>query len=145
MAAATADLGREIVLVPVPSRRDSQRVRGGDPLLDLTRVVARRLCRAGSRATVARAIQIARPVRDQAGLTAAERAANLSHAFEVRPWAHRVLPGRAVVVVDDIVTTGATLVEAARAMRTVGVQPLAVCVAATARRRIPVDPGRQED
>jgi predicted amidophosphoribosyltransferase len=145
VVAATAGSNRAVTLVPVPARPDSQRLRGGDPLLDLTRAVARRVRRDGREVTVLRALRITRPVCDQAGLTAVERAENLRDAFAVQPWATRVLSDGVVVVVDDIVTTGATLVESARALQSVGVQPVAACVAATVRRCIPVDPSRQED
>jgi predicted amidophosphoribosyltransferase len=78
-------------------------------------------------------------VRDSAGLDIAARAANLAGAM--RADGPRGSP-RAVLV-DDIVTTGATLLEAARALRAAGwTVPGAVVVAATARRasRAPARP-----
>lgn len=89
---------------------------------------------------VMRALRVRRRVRDQSGLTWAERAENLDGAFVVdRRWA-AALAGRSVMLVDDVVTTGATLSEAARALRAVGVVDV-VCatVAATART------GRSQD
>jgi predicted amidophosphoribosyltransferase len=81
-------------------------------------------------ASAARLLVPARVVADQSGLSATERAANLRGALR----GTGSVTGR-VVVVDDVVTTGATLVEAARALRAAG-HPVvgAAVVAATSRR-----------
>lgn len=77
-----------------------------------------------------------RPVADQAGLDAAARTANLSGALAVPAGAVRAVAGRAVVVVDDVLTTGATLTEATRALRAAGARVVgAAVVAATPRTR----------
>ena len=106
-----------VVLVPVPSSAAAVRGRGRSTVGELAKAAAGRLDAPGARYVVARWLQPARAVRDQAGLTARERRRNLSHAFEAHP--HRDDP-RAVVVVDDIVTTGATVTEAVRALRAAG-------------------------
>jgi predicted amidophosphoribosyltransferase len=70
-------------------------------------------------------------VRDSAGLDAVQRRANLAGRYRARPGA----PGARVVLVDDVVTSGATLTEAARALRAAGQQRvLAAVVAATPRQ-----------
>ncbi|MFE4646864.1 ComF family protein, partial [Streptomyces sp. NPDC056730] len=58
-----------------------------------------------------------RAVADQTGLGARQRLANLSGALEVAAGGARLLEGGRVVLVDDLMTTGASLVEAARALR----------------------------
>lgn len=78
-------------------------------------------------------LALTRTGQDSAGLSQRERAANLTEAMTATPPPH---PGTAAVIVDDIVTTGATLREAARALDAAGwsVRGAAV-VAATERRR----------
>ena len=64
------------------------------------------------------AILFTRPVADQTRLNAAERHANLKGAFAVRDGLS--LEGLHVLVVDDVMTTGATMREAARAVKVAG-------------------------
>ncbi|WP_087131186.1 ComF family protein [Microbacterium esteraromaticum] len=73
----------------------------------------------------------ARATGDQRGLSRDERARNVSGSIRTRSPAER---GRPVVIVDDVVTTGATLDEAARALRAAGFRSVrAVTLAATPR------------
>jgi len=111
-----------LLLVPVPSSRAARARRGYDhvPLL---------LQRAVPRAPVVSALRHARRVRDQSALGVAERERNLAGALV----AHPSVAGRRVVLVDDVVTTGATLLEAARALRAAGAHP----VGAIAVARVP--------
>jgi hypothetical protein len=56
-------------------------------------------------------------VADQSGLNSRQRLANLAGALAVAPGGARLLRGGPVVLVDDVMTTGASLAEAARAVR----------------------------
>lgn len=121
--------GGPVLLVPVPSSRASIAERGFDLTWQLARRVARALRTLGLDAAPARLLRLAAG-RDQVGLSVTDRAANRAHSM-------RCVPGRAgaVVVLDDIVTSGATLSEASRALRGVGRDVLgAAVVAATPRR-----------
>lgn len=119
-----------VLLVPVPTRRGARRDRGRDPLARLARAAAKDLRRSGRPARAVQVLRHVREVRDQAGLSGPERAANLAGALAVRGWP---LPAGAVVVlVDDVCTTGATLTEASRALRAGGWAPAGAAVLATA-------------
>lgn len=130
-AAAGAD---RLALVPVPSTRRARRARGDDVVARLARVAARRLRADGRTATVVTALAHARPVADSARLTAAQRATNLAGAFRLRHRAEVVLGGHTVVVVDDLITTGATLAECSRLLRRCGVEVAAAATVAATQR-----------
>ena len=131
-----------VVLVPVPSAPATVRARGRDCTRDLARVAARQARRAGLPARVLPLLTQLRRPRDQAGLDAGERRRNLDGALRVGAsaagrWRLAVLQeqGVAVVVVDDVLTTGATLAESARALVAAGIGcGGAAVVAATPRR-----------
>ncbi|TDB87685.1 ComF family protein [Actinomadura sp. KC216] len=120
-------------VVWVPSRRGSVKRRGHDPLRGTVAVALHRLRVNGLPVTGLDALRQRRRVGDQAGLTAAQRLTNLDGALEA---ARSDLAGRQVILVDDVVTTGASLAEAARALRAAGADPAATAtIAATPRRR----------
>lgn len=132
---ATAAAGRGVVLVPMPSSRDRRRDRGDDVVARLARHAAARLRRSGTVTGVVPALCLVRRVADSSGLSAPDRRANLAGAIRMRPGADRRLNGAAVVLVDDLITTGATLSEAADSLRQSGIRPVgAAVVAATVRR-----------
>ncbi|MDH6629244.1 putative amidophosphoribosyltransferase [Streptomyces sp. LBL] len=106
-----------VVLVPVPSARRAVRARGHDPARRIALVAARELRRTGTPARVAAVLRQRRAVADQAGLNSRERLANLAGALAVVGGGGRLLAGGPVVLVDDLMTTGASLAEAARAVR----------------------------
>jgi predicted amidophosphoribosyltransferase len=128
-----------VVLVPVPSRGSVVRARGHDPLLRMTRAAAALARRHGLDARVVPLLRQRVAPADQAGLDATARAANLAGSLAVAPGPRAALarsrrPGR-VVVCDDVVTTGATLREAQRALEDGGIAVAALaCVAATRKR-----------
>ena len=124
--------GGHVALVPAPSSRSAVRRRGADLTGGLAADAASWLRRRGHPVTVARVLVQRRKVRDQAGLGASARHENLAGALGVRH--PRAVSGRRVLLVDDVVTTGATLAAAADALRGSGAFVLgAVTVAATPR------------
>lgn len=128
--------GREVALVPVPSARRQVRARGHDHARRIALAAAGRLRRAGVPARVAPVLRLRRAVADQAGLGARQRRENLAGALEACPGGARLTDGAVLVLVDDLITTGATLAEAARAVRAGGLgegAPRAAVVAATSQ------------
>ncbi|RFU21893.1 ComF family protein [Geodermatophilus marinus] len=130
------DPGAPVLLVPVPSSAAALRARGRDHVRELAARAATELRAAGVPASVARLLRRVGRARDSAGLTAAERRANLAGTLRLRPGA--LPPGAALVVVDDVVTSGATLTAAAGVLAPLaapgGPPVLAAVVAATPRR-----------
>lgn len=131
-----AVLGRgsgPVLVVPVPSSSAARRRRGDAPLVALARSAVRGF--GTTEAVVAEALVPRRRVADQAGLGALERAVNLEHSMTVRPRWEPVVRGAGCVVVDDVLTTGATLVEAARALAAADARVVvAATICATQRR-----------
>jgi ComF family protein len=115
MAAHCAALPRPDALVPVPLHRARLRQRGYDQALELAAPLARAL----ELPLLARGLRRCKATRAQSRLDARARQRNLRQAFAVdpaQPW-----PGH-VALVDDVMTTGATLNAAALALRRAGVQ-----------------------
>lgn len=128
-------LSGRVLVVPVPSDPASVRRRGRDAATVLARAAAHEVRSTGAQVSVAPVLRLARRVRDSAGLTAAERAANLDGAYVVPARLQGLVAGRVVVLVDDVMTTGASLVEASRALTASGaVVGRAAVIAATPRR-----------
>jgi predicted amidophosphoribosyltransferase len=85
-------------------------------------------------------------VRDQAGLDAAARAANLAGSMWARAAAVRRLTRwggeLGAVVCDDVLTTGSTAREAQRALEAAGLPVVRIAVVAATQRRVPHRPER---
>jgi Predicted amidophosphoribosyltransferases len=149
VVAAAVGTPRPVLLVPVPATARASRARYGDHVRRLARHAAARLRRAGWPAAVAQPLR-ALPRPDSATLDSAGRAAAAATAFRTRPARlpalRRVAAGRTVVVVDDIVTTGATLAAVTRVLAGAGVAVHAAAVlAATVRRGRSGPPGSPAD
>lgn len=117
LASAAAGADPPLSAVPVPSRRDSRRRRGY--------AVVETLLRAAGADPVP-ALRWSRRVDDQRGLGREDRARNVRAALDARG----IRRGERVVIVDDVATTGATLLEAERALAAAGAQVVAAAVLA---------------
>lgn len=116
---------RAICLVPAPSRRSAARVRGGPHVERLANAAAGVLAARGFEVSVAPALVLTGGARDAVGLDRAERVANLAGRLRFRE-AGRPPPGVPVVVLDDVITTGATAAACVRALEGEGIEVAAV-------------------
>jgi ComF family protein len=129
-AALVGEAGRRVpgpapdLIVPVPLHPARLRERGFNPAATLAAALGRDRGLPVDPAVLARV----RNTPSQTRLPRAQRAENVSGAFRARRLG---LPGR-IWLVDDVVTTGSTLREAARTLRRAGARRIvAVCAART--------------
>ena len=119
-------LEQPLNVVPAPTRRRAARRRGGDPVARIARAAT-----AGHPdTTVVPALRMTAFVRDSVGLSSAARQRNVAGRIR-RTGAADELSGD-VVIVDDIVTTGATAAESVRVLQTSGAGVVAVLALANA-------------
>ena len=95
-------------LIPIPSKKSALRKRGRDFVVAITSLLE---------APYLNALTIKKPVRDQSALTQQQRSANMEGAFVLA-----ALPTSDVIIIADIVRSGATLLEARRACARRGVR-----------------------
>lgn len=113
MARVAGELAAEVdVVIPVPLHRRRLWQRRFNQSAMLSAAMAGRLGLAHEPLLLERI----RPTRQQVGLRAAARAANVQGAFAVARGARAGLAGRRVLLVDDVYTTGATVKAATRAL-----------------------------
>jgi predicted amidophosphoribosyltransferase len=120
MARAVLDVAADVVTF-VPATRRSVSARGFNPAEELARSLARAL-----RIPWAPLLTKVRETTDQAELGRIERRRNVEGAFRARPMKARVL------LVDDVMTTGATADACARALRAAGARDVVVVTFARA-------------
>jgi ComF family protein len=136
MAQAGHELwGDDAVLVPVPLHPLRQLSRRYNQSTELARALSRLT---GVPVDPVLALRRKR-TRQQVGLSADARQRNVAGAFLPHPDSPRRLNGRRAVIVDDVVTTGATIKAVTRALRAGGAEH--VDVISFAR----VVPGRGDD
>ncbi|MTE19278.1 ComF family protein [Streptomyces sp. TRM43335] len=126
-----------LLLVPVPSARRAVAARGHDPVRRIALAAAGELRRGGRAARALPVLRQRRSVADQAGLDARGRWENLAGALGTVAGAARLLGEGPVVVVDDLVTTGASLAEAARALGRAGGRVVGAAVVAVSEAAVP--------
>lgn len=127
---AVAEFGPEVILVP-PSSRANFRKRGYNPtelLVEKTLSVSSAKVKTLSVET----LKLIRQTKDQASLNQPQRAANLSGAFR-----YEGNPSVRVLLIDDVLTTGATLREMFRAVNAAGAEVAGICV--LAQRTLVID------
>jgi ComF family protein len=112
-------------VVPVPLHRVRRRWRG----FNQAELLAERLMPVFSAARLSGSLVRIRPTRAQSGLDdTASRRANVRGAFAVAPDAS--FKGQTVLLVDDVMTTGGTMAECARALKRAGAETVDVLAVA---------------
>ncbi|WP_042939906.1 ComF family protein [Rhodococcus sp. AW25M09] len=126
-----------LVLVCAPTRARAARARGGDPVLRCARIAAEEL--APETVLVPELLRMSGGARDSVGLSAGQRQHNVAGRIEAvgvcRPRADTGRPRTSthtVLLLDDVVTTGATLAESARVLVEFGIPLAGALVVASA-------------
>jgi len=122
-AAGWEGLARDVVVTPIPATRASLVARGFNP----ASVLARRLARRVERRFDATALTVRRAPERSAGLGRRARQRRLRGVFEARP---EHVQGRSILLVDDVMTTGATVRAATSALLRAGARGVRVAVLA---------------
>lgn len=123
--------GAPAAVVPVPSTGAARRARSREPVAVLARAVTLGLHDGGVRARLVPALTRRGSGRDQVGLGARARGRNLAGAVRMTRRGSRALGQRSVcVLVDDVLTTGATLAAVERALENAGHDVLGATVLA---------------
>ena len=119
-----------LTIVPAPTRRSAARRRGGDPVTRMARLARMSLASPAGHPdiTVAEVLRMRALARDSVGLGTSARERNIAGRVLLRGQRLR----SEVVIVDDIVTTGATARESVRVLQAAGVRVTAVLAIATA-------------
>lgn len=118
-------LGPDIVIVPVPLHPEKRRERG----YNQCELLAEGFSRVSGLSIENGAIERARYTGTQTALDAETRKANVQGAFRIAR--EGALAGKRAMVIDDVLTTGSTMVECARALREAGAVGITACVVAT--------------
>jgi ComF family protein len=121
---AEAGAGGEL-LVPVPIHAERRRRRGYDQAVLLANAAA-----ASLRLPAVVALARVRPTHPQFELGRERRAENVADAFRVQDASRALVAGRWIVLVDDVATTGATLVACAHALLAAGASGVSACAVA---------------
>lgn len=127
MVAAGQDvLPANALLLPVPLHRRRLLWRRFNQAAELCRAIAAQT----GHAVLWQGVKRVRPTRQQIGLTRAGRKRNLAGAFDIPAAAADAMRGRTVVIVDDVLTTGATVEAIAKRLKRAEVGRIYVLTAA---------------
>jgi ComF family protein len=118
------------LIVPMPMHWRRRWSRGFNQAALLADMLASRL-----NVKISSAVRRRKSTPPQAGMTAAQRRANMSGAFDVRRPEN--IKGKRILLVDDVFTTGATAAACARALKRAGALHVTLLTVARADRRMP--------
>ncbi|MCX6120948.1 MAG: double zinc ribbon domain-containing protein [Ignavibacteriales bacterium] len=116
------------LLIPVPLHRIKQRERG----YNQSEFIARGISSVIGKPIVLNAVCRTRHTLTQTKLTIEERRKNMEHAFELSPHSSDILFEQKCLLVDDVITTGATTNSCAQVMHLAGAAKIIAAAAALA-------------
>jgi predicted amidophosphoribosyltransferase len=112
-AISNLGISQPINLVTIPSQLSAIRRRGRDHIKDLAHEVIIQLKRQNIDAIYLPILKPTKKIKDQSDLNGLQRKENMNHAFLVKS---SLISQSAVILIDDLVTTGASIQEAVRAL-----------------------------
>lgn len=121
-----AEIGENALIVPIPLHRIKHRARSFNQAEEIAEAVKRLTGFQLDRYALLRK----RNTESQTGMTAHQRRENVRGAFAVRPRSLRDVSGRNIILVDDVMTTGATAAECTRVLLRAGAKQVFVVTAA---------------
>ena len=117
------------ILVPIPSSAKATRVRGYRHAYELAMLVARKISKEprlkASDVRVMELLEVNRKIQDQSGLNRYQRRENLAGAYSPqlpKGFSPDLVRSGHIFLLDDLVTTGNSLIEGARALSTIGLR-----------------------
>jgi ComF family protein len=129
------EVGERPLIVPIPLHRNKFRARGFNQAEEIA-VALKKITGGDMKPFV---LQRRRDTTSQTGMTAHQRRENVRAAFVVRPKHKRELGGRNIVLVDDVMTTGATAAECSRVLLRAGAKQVFVLTAARVTSQVAVN------
>ena len=116
------------VIVPVPLHPIKQRERG----FNQAEVIAQGIAEIIQKPILTKVLNRTRHTQTQTQLNLEQRKKNMANAFDLTSYASRQLSGKTCLLVDDVITTGATTVSCASALSNAGIQSIIATSAAIA-------------
>ncbi|MGD0037174.1 MAG: ComF family protein [Bacteroidota bacterium] len=117
------------ILIPIPLHRIKHRERG----YNQSEFIARGVSSIIGKPVVPNAVRRTRHTQTQTKLTIEERRKNMEHAFELVPHSSNILSGKKCLLVDDVITTGATTNSCAQVILSAGAAKIIAASAALAK------------
>lgn len=136
LAENSSKIGDNPLILPVPLHRAKDRDRGFNQAEEIANAVKKATGFAIDRHVLVRK----RPTVSQTGMTAHQRRENVRGAFVLRKRGLNVVKGRNIVLIDDVMTTGATAAECTRVLLRAGAKQVLVATAARVTRATHVMP-----
>lgn len=125
---SSAELSKVDYLIPVPLYKKKHRQRG----FNQAQLIAQLLAKKFSIPLLNKAVERVKHTNVQEGLSVKKRKRNLHNAFSVNKEESQKLAGRHIVIIDDVVTTGATVNSLSQVLLEAGVKHIDVwCICRT--------------